>query len=288
MTMSFIQTIDQCMEQALASGDLQPIEFHAQQVQAKDLDFHVCWIPALSLKDNNIPVKGFPGGPKDPNFNPFLPPDPVLTVGKLGDYHHVILNKFPVCARHLVIPRVHFFDQRSPLNYEDFLALSLIMSEYGGLGFYNGGAEAGASQRHMHLQWLPDAPENASLVPFVGGLDSDQEQQIQRQPQWDFDHVFIYTSPNNDAHEYARGLFQAYQSACKHLKLTLDDSGLMPPMNMLIQDGWLFIVPRTQQHFNNIALNALSFAGMIYVREQEHIEQLKQKGVIQVLASVTA
>lgn len=288
MTMSFIQAIDHCMEQALASGDLQPIQFHAQQVQAKDLDFQVCWIPALSLKDNNTPVKGFPGGARDPDFNPFLPPDPVLTVGKLGDYHHVILNKFPVCARHLVIPRVNFFDQRSPLHYEDFLALSLIMSDCGGLGFYNGGAEAGASQRHMHLQWLPAAPDNASLLPFVDGLNPSSEQQPQKQKQWGFDHVFFYTPPNTDAHEYARGLFQAYQLACKQLKLQPDDNGLMPPMNMLIQDGWLFIVPRSQEHFNNIPLNALSFAGMIYVREQEHIEQVKQKGIMQVLAAVTA
>ena len=286
MTMPLLQSIDQCIEKALASGDLQPIQFQAQPVQVKDIAFHVCWIPALSLKDRSAPT-GFPGGPLDPDFNPFLPPDPILTVGKLGGYHHAILNKFPVCERHLVIPRVEFADQRSVLQYEDFLALSFILAEHQGLGFYNGGPEAGASQRHLHLQWLPDDPANASLLPFVQRLDQDLQQQPQQQRDWDFNHVFIYVPPSDEAQEYARELYQAYQLACKKLQLIPDENGLMPPMNMLIQNGWLLLVPRKQEHCDEIALNALSFAGMIYVRELEHIDLVKEKGVMQVLAAVT-
>lgn len=285
--MSFMQAVDQRIEQALASGDLQPIQYYAQPVHAKNLDFRVCWIPALSLKQTNTPV-GFLGRPVDPDFNPFLPPDPNLTIGKLGDYHHAILNKFPVCERHLVIPRIAFADQRSVLQYEDFLALSLVLSEYAGLGFYNGGPEAGASQRHLHLQWLPEAASNPSLLPFIRGLDKDIEQQVQQQSSWGFDHAFVYVPSTEEAHEYARGMYQAYQLACKKLAFAPDENGLMPPMNMLVQDGWLLLVPRTQERCDEIILNALSFAGMIYVREQEHIDWVKEKGVLQLLASVTS
>lgn len=285
MTTLLIQAIDQCMHQALATGALQPIQFQAQQIKANNMGFKVCWIPALSIKQNIAPT-GFPSGKRDPNFNPFLPPDPILTVGKLGDYHHAVLNKFPVCKRHLVIPRVDFADQRSPLQYEDFLALTLILSETDGLGFYNGGTVAGASQHHLHLQWLPDAPENASLLPFVSGLDTALAQQGQQQRDWTFEHIFMYTRPSADAYKYARELYQSYQLACRQLKLTALEDGLMPPMNMLIQDGWLLIVPRSQEYFGQIPLNALSFAGMIYVREKEHIDQVREKGVMQVLAAV--
>lgn len=290
MTMSLMQAIDQCMQKALASGDLQPIEFQAQQVRANDLFFQICWIPALSLKNKNkndlqsLPMR-LP--PRDPNFNPFLPPNPNLMVRKLGDYHHALLNKYPICKRHLVIPRIDFIDQRSPLQYEDFLALTLILTEYEGLGFYNGGPQAGASQHHLHVQWLPSAPNNASILPFVYDLDSALEQQVQQQSSWSFAHVFVYVPPSHEPHEYARGLYQAYQLACKELKLKVDQDGFMTPMNLLIQDGWLLVVPRTQEQINDITLNALSFAGMIYVSEPEQIDFVRQKGVIQVLASVT-
>lgn len=286
MAMCLMQSIDQRMEQALASGDLQPILFHSQSVQVKELGFEICWVPALSVKNRSKP-NGFPGGQRDLSTNPFLPPDPILTVGKLGDYHHAVLNKFPVCERHLVIPRLEYADQRSPLQYEDFLALSLIMAEHGGLGFYNGGPQAGASQHHLHVQWLPDHPANASLLPFIQGLDSDLEQQIQQQHRWGFDHAFVYVTPSTEAHEYARSLFQAYQLVCQTMRLAPGDQGLMPPMNILMQDGWLLVVPRSQERFGGIALNALSFAGRIYVREPEQVEELKQVGVMQVLAAVT-
>ncbi len=44
----------------------------------------------------------------DPNFNPFLNPDPgELTVGPIGEHHtvHYPWNKFPLAARHLVLAR---------------------------------------------------------------------------------------------------------------------------------------------------------------------------------------
>ena len=281
-----LHAIDQRMQHALASGDLQPIEFQAHQVSAKDMLFHVCWVPALSVKDKSKPA-GFPGGPRDPNFNPFLPPAPQLTVGKLGDYHHAVLNKFPGCAHHLVLPRIEFAEQRSVLQYEDFLAWAWLLTELQGLGFYNGGEEAGASQRHLHVQWIPPAVDNASLLPFVQVLDADQDLVIQSHPCWEFRHAFIYVGLSEDAHEYARNLYQAYQLGCQKLGLQCDDQGLMPPMNILVQDGWLLIVPRVYEQIHDIPLNALSFAGMIYVREQEHIDLVKTKGVLPLLAAVT-
>lgn len=286
MMTSFMQSINQCMQHALQAGALQPIQFHAEAVQTHDVDFQVCWVPALSMKASALPP-GFPGGPHEPDFNPFLPPDPTLTIGKLGDYHHAILNKFPVCERHLVIPRVEYADQRTPLQYEDFLALTLLLTEYGGLGFFNGGPKAGASQHHLHVQWLPDAPNNASVLPFIRDLDPDLEGQTQQHRHWDFPHAFVYIEPSTDPYEYARDLYQCYQQVCQQLQLQVCNQGFMPPLNLLIQEGWLLIVPRSQNHINNISLNALSFAGVIYVRELEHIQYVKDKGVLQVLAAVT-
>lgn len=286
MMTSFMQSMNACIAHALKKGVLKPIEFHTEAVPIHDVSFQICWVPALSAKANGTP-KGFPGGAHDANFNPFLPPDPTLTVGRLGDYHHAVLNKFPVCAQHLVIPRVDYADQRSRLQYEDFLALSLLLTEYGGLGFFNGGPEAGASQHHLHVQWLPDAPTNASLMPFVKDLDPELEDQIQQLRHWPFPHAFIYIEPSSDPYEYARDLYQGYQRICQQMQLQQCAQGFMPPLNLLIQQGWLLIVPRSQNHINDISLNALSFAGVIYVREKEHIDFVKKQGVVHVLAAVS-
>lgn len=285
MMSSFMQSMNQCMNYALQVGALQPIQFHVEAVQTHDADFQVCWIPALSAKANGLPT-GFPGGPHNPDVNPFLPPDPTLTIGRLGDYHHAVLNKFPVCNHHLVIPRVEYADQRSPLQYEDFLALSLLLTEYGGLGFFNGGPQAGASQHHLHVQWLPEDSAHASLLPFVRDLDPDLEYELQHHKHWKFSHAFMYVGLSTDPHEYARELYHCYQLLCQQLSLRVDAEGFITPFNLLIHQGWLLVVPRSQNQINNISLNALSFAGVIYVREKEHIQFVKDTGVLQVLQAV--
>ena len=61
----------------------------------------------------------------------------------------------------------------------------------------------------------------------------------------------------------------------------------MPAMNMLIQDGWMLIVPRLHDRLENISLNALSFAGVIYVRKAEYVAQIKQQGIMQLFSQVT-
>lgn len=286
MTTFVMQAVNERIQQALASGVLQPFTFHVQQIQAQNHSFDICWVPALSAKERGS-SSGFIFDDQNLDNNPFLPPDPILTVGQLGDYHHVVLNKYPVCKQHLVIPRVEFANQRSPLLYEDFLALSLLLGKFGGLGFYNGGSRAGASQQHLHLQWLPESTDNASILPFTQGLDSDLILQAQYQRNWNFEHVFFYVPPSQDEHEYARWLYQSYQLACRQLKLELQADGLMPAMNLLVQNGWLLMVPRSQAQLPPIRLNALSFAGRIYVSEFEHIEYLRQKGIVKVLAAVS-
>ncbi|HUH39939.1 MAG TPA: hypothetical protein VL024_03610, partial [Castellaniella sp.] len=165
---TFMQAVRARTDAAIASGALQPIVAKEAVIHDGGLPFIVRWIAALAAKDaasgartssaesDDPPSSAattLPGGPRDPNFNPFLTPEPALTVGPLGTHHNAILNKFPVCLHHLVLARRAFAEQQSPLELIDFQALASVMVRAGGLGFYNGGAAAGASQRHKHLQW---------------------------------------------------------------------------------------------------------------------------------------
>uniref|UniRef100_A0A1I7YBN6 Ap4A_phos_N domain-containing protein n=1 Tax=Steinernema glaseri TaxID=37863 RepID=A0A1I7YBN6_9BILA len=96
-----LQRLDQLSQAALASGDLLPVQAQEELMQDQGLTFFVRWVSTLAAKD--AASVSIPGGPRDPNFNPFLPPAPALTVADASSTHNIVLNKFAVCDLHLVL-----------------------------------------------------------------------------------------------------------------------------------------------------------------------------------------
>ncbi|MGB3288292.1 MAG: DUF4922 domain-containing protein [Burkholderiaceae bacterium] len=284
MTTAFMQAIDRRGAHARATGALQPIQAEQTEVTDAGLRFTVRWLSSLSEKD--AAKAAMPGGPRDPDFNPFLSPDPALTVGPVGDHHLAILNKFPVCDRHLVLARCEFEEQRLPLGLDDFQALALIMSDSGGLGFYNGGPEAGASQRHKHVQWIPSAAGNAGLNFLMPGLPAASGHLAAAvHPKLPARHLFVRVvcGAGTDADESAASMHAAFGLACRQLGLEPDGAGLLPACNMLVQNNWLLVVPRSREHAYDVSVNALSYGGTLYVRHPEQIEPIRSVGPLAVL-----
>lgn len=276
-------------EQALASGDLRPVETGQIVIEEAGLPFVVRWAAALAHKDAAAAPVVLPGGPRDPGFNPFLNPEPALTIGPIGEQHTIILNKFPVCRDHLVLARREFAEQLEPLDAADFHALAQLLSGEGGLGFYNGGAPAGASQRHKHAQWIPAAPANASVQRLATALPAGTaEGALARHPALRFAHRFVRVEAGLGADVAAstQSLARAFERACVELGLRPGPDGLLPPFNLLAGDGWMLVVPRRREHFHGISLNALSFGGTLYVREPAQAELIRRAGPLQALASV--
>ncbi len=294
MDSTFMRAVRERTDAAIASGDLQPIV--AEQVVIHDggLPFTVRWVAALAAKDaakaGAASGVTLPGGPRDPNFNPFLPPDPVLTVGPLGAHHNVVLNKFPVCLHHLVLARREFAEQLSPLEPIDFLALATVLSDAGGLGFYNGGAAAGASQRHKHVQWIPAVAGNASLRHLGAGLPAGLAPgDLARHPGLPLRHCFVRVEAGRgcDPAAAAQAMYEAFGRACDALGLEPgDEDGLLPPCNMLVGDDWMLVLPRSREHFEGVSLNALSYGGTVYVRDPAQIEAIRAVGPLRALAAV--
>lgn len=285
MTTAFMQAIEQRSAAALASGDLLPITTEQTDMQDQGLHFLVRWVSTLAAKDAT--KVAMPGGPRDPNFNPFLHPDPELLIGPVGDHHVAILNKFPVCANHIVLACREFQEQLSPLALDDFAALATIMSANGGLGFYNGGAEGGASQRHKHVQWLPTAQDNASLQFLVASFPSDTpEHSVLTHPLLGFKHAFVKTQCGAGVATAASAasMHQAFDLACASLGLAVNDDGLLPPCNLLVEQGWLLLVPRSREHVCDVSVNALSYGGTLYVRHPEQVEPVRKMGPLAILA----
>ncbi|WP_394063700.1 phosphorylase [Alcaligenes sp. WGS1538] len=283
MNEELLQRLKRLSQSALASGDLLPVQAQEELIVEQGLPFHVRWVSTLAAKD--AAKVSIPGGPRDPNFNPFLPPDPALTVDDASATHNIVLNKFAVCELHLVLADKVFSEQLSPLRDTDLRVLAHFLAACGGLGFYNGGGPAGASQRHKHTQWVPAAPGNGTLALYLDGLPADAAPGTShRHAALPFAHCFIRLADTDDEALLADSLLQAHRQACSLLDLKPDQDGLLPAHNVLAGCGWMLVVPRSMELVEGISINALSYAGCIYVRTPEQIDIVREMGPLEVLA----
>ncbi len=278
-TSPWLAAILRCTRMALAAGALQPADVRHEILEHEGLRF------ILRIPQTPAPP---PGGPRDPDFNPFLPPDPQLTVGPVGDAHVLILNKFPVCEHHVVLARTAFFEQQSALERSDFAAMAVLLGEAGGLGFYNGGSQAGASQRHKHVQWLPRGEHNPGLRSYTQVFSPElDEHTLVRHPALPFAHRFVrvLAGQGRPVLESAASLHQASQRALAALGLRANASGLLPAFNLLVEEGWMLVVPRRQEHCHGISFNALSFGGLLQLAHADQVERVRAAGPLALLAA---
>lgn len=283
MSDDLLHRIDRTLRRAADSGALLPI--HTEQTPLRDagIDFTVRWVSTLAHKDT---ARVEAAVRRDPDFNPFLPPDPDLTIGPLGEHHLGVLNKFPVIDRHLLIVTRAFETQTAPLTRADFIALASVMTPLGGLGFYNGGPEAGASQRHKHLQWIPVAEEAARLSLFTHQLLQDLPPggtAAQRDLPWQ--HCFLRLPPCGDAITLGEAMLHGFRRACETVGIApaIDP---MPPYNLLVSREWMTVIPRSCERHENISVNALGFAGSLFVRRPDQIATVRAIGPLRLLAAV--
>jgi sulfate adenylyltransferase (ADP) / ATP adenylyltransferase len=283
-SLTLIEAIDVAIRRASASGALLPVELEESLVCEGGIEFRLCWVSSLSLK--NLASLPKPGD-KATGANPFLPYEPDLFVADL-DTHVALLNKFPSLQRHIILATRVYAEQLAPLNKQDFTALAAVMQQMEGLAFFNGGNVAGASQRHKHIQFvqLDEIPLEAVLPQHEPLL------QPRRLPELPFGHVFVAldTAHWGDASRAATQLTDAFAMAAQACGLAAVD-GVMSPYNLLISQRWLLLIPRSreawEQHGHRISLNALCFAGIVLVARPESLEVVKSAGLRNLLSAVT-
>ena len=273
--------LDDIILLASADGALHAIETDQAWIDDHGVRFLVRWASTLVAKD----AARKPDRPGGPPPNPFLPPEAALTVGPAGPRHLLVLNKFPVIARHLLIVTRDFEAQTDPLTRPDFDALAGVMSALGGLGFYNGGADAGASQHHKHLQWIPESPQSDCLRSMSAALRQvGPTLEIVRHPRLAWRHAFVRLDGVPEPCDGAR-LCHAFALASEACGLRPGALG-MPPYNLLANEHWMLVVPRTRERCEGISINALGFAGSMFVRQRSDIETVRRIGPLAMLAAV--
>lgn len=271
---------------ASASGALRPIATRALAVQVDDVQFLVRILAgapgviADHAKQRTATVTGMAAR------NPFLPYEPEMFVADVSATHLCLLNKFTVIDNHLLIVTRAFEEQESPLTVADFAALWVCMAEVDGLGFYNAGRIAGASQRHKHLQ----------LVPLPLGIDGHRLpiEPLLRPgpaggvcPALPFAHVFLPTGVNHrmPLETAAAKLHATYVQMLERTNLAQPDTaGLLGPYNLLLTGTWMLLVPRSNESASSIAVNALGYAGCMLVRDNVQLHTLETVGPLKILA----
>lgn len=59
------------------------------------------------------------------------------------------------------------------------------------------------------------------------------------------------------------------------------------PYNLLLSRDWMLAVPRTRECLAGISVNALGFAGSLFVMQAEQLEQVAATGPLALLKAVT-
>jgi ATP adenylyltransferase len=274
---SLWQLVTERSEQASRAGALVPIPTKTEIVRDGGVSFLV-----------RVVQSAWPSAA--PGTNPFLPPDPALVVAELGPSHWAVLNRFSVLPEHLLVVTRQFEEQESLLTFEDFRAAWNCLWQKDVLVFYNSGAEAGASQRHKHLQAvpLPLAAEGPRipLEPLLERVVFDG--QVSRAPGLPFVHGLAKLDPGWTEEEAIHGSHDLYRQLVGALNLLgPPPSAPRPaPHNVLLTREWLLIVPRSRERFATISINALGFAGQFLVKDQSERQKLVEFGPLRALSQV--
>ncbi|MBD2415602.1 phosphorylase [Nostoc calcicola FACHB-389] len=281
------KSVKERTEYALQCGALLSIPTEFEFVEQDGVRFLVRILSNLNRKKAAKEKQEKQSASSGQEFNPFLPYEEDLFVADISDTHVCILNKFNVVDYHLLIITRAFEEQESLLTLEDFTAMWACLADFDGLGFYNSGKSAGASQRHKHLQLvpLPLAPLGLQ-IPIEPLLKEAQFQNsIATLPKLPFVHALALLNPS-----WVESPFTGGEATLALYRTLLEAVGLdatqLGAYNLLMTREWMLIVPRSQEHFHSISVNSLGFAGALLVRNAEEMQLLKDQSPMIILKSV--
>lgn len=281
------QRLQEVTASALLKGALVPIETRFEPIEQNGIRFLLRIAANLRRKAADRTATS-----RRP-ANPFLPPEPELLLGAVSPGHLAVLNKFNVMEHHLLLVTRSFEHQETLLNAADFAALGACLQAFPSLGFYNGGSAAGASQMHKHLQLVPlpleDGVPSLPIQPLVDKASRDYA--IGRLPDLAFPHAFCRLEAGiwqprdagNAAQERYRSLLSAIGIGAVQSDGEPRQSG---PYNLLITERWMLAVPRRCEHAAGISINALGFAGSLFVTGEADRRRLLELGPMEILKQV--
>jgi len=273
-------------ERALACGALRSFDTVQSVIEDGGVPFFVRQAANLARKEEASKLAAKSAADAASAWrDPFSPCEEALRVGDIGERHFLLLNKFNVLAHHLLIVTKDFEPQDSLVGEDDFAALFSCLDRFDGLGFYNGGTVAGSSQPHKHLQIVP-LPLDGHALPVEPFIEAAHTRGVFRAPQLAFAHAAAWL--DDDA---AANLHATYLQLMNAIGVQpFDVAGVAhqsAPYNLLVTRRWMLAVPRSVSHVEGVAVNALGFAGSLFVRDDAQRNVVETLGPMKLLADAT-
>ncbi len=216
--------------------------------------------------------------------NPFMPWEDDLYIDTIHNKHVLILNKYPVQKSHMLLITKDWFPQNGWLNKNDWEAITLVNKDTTGLWFFNSCSEAGASQKHRHIQLLPRnkmdrvCPRDKWILEFLCNGKSDNEKFNRN--------IFAYSI--NDSRISANYLYNIYVELSMKLGIGNPIYNTIPlkPYNILLSNKWMVIITRSVEKSYGFSINALGFAGYLLATEESNLLFIKERGAESLLEEV--
>ncbi|MDR5783737.1 phosphorylase [Caballeronia sp. LZ065] len=269
-------------ERALACGALRSFDTTQSVIEDGGVRFLIRQAANLRRKDEAAKRSATP---TSATRDPFSPCEAALRVGDIGARHFLLLNKFNVLAHHLLIVTNDFEAQASLINESDFAALFVCLARFDALGFYNGGTIAGSSQPHKHLQLVP-LPLDGHALPVEPSIEAARTNTVFQAPQLAFRHAAAWLADDDPARAHA-----VYVQLLKAIGVErIEIAGVAQqsaPYNLLVTRRWMLAVPRSVPDVRGVAVNALGFAGSLFVRDDAQRRIVETLGPMQLLANAT-
>ncbi|MBE9223565.1 phosphorylase [Cyanobacterium stanieri LEGE 03274] len=276
--------------QALEEKALKPIETQYEFLKENNIDFIIRILDNIQRKEQA--KKKQKKHQKEASYNPFLPYEDKLYVDDLGDSHVCILNKYNVVNNHVLIITREFEPQENLLTLKDLESFWQVLRQVSGLGFYNAGPLAGASQPHKHLQVIPFplAPNSQGfpieniVLKYRSKLSDHQIITLDELPY--VQAIAFHNLLGKSSLECAKIIEEIYQKMLDYLAIENDGKTSRGNYNLLVTKQWMMMIPRRQPKAQSISINSLGFAGALLVKNQEQLDIIKEYKPLHILKQV--
>jgi ATP adenylyltransferase len=281
-----LEEIQRAEKHGQSSGALEPIPTSFERLEQNGIPFIVRVVDNLTRKP-----KAYCAVQSKASSDPFLPYEPDLYVADVSDSHVAVLNKYHVMDRHLLVVTRQAEDQENLLTVADFFALWRCLREVDGLGFYNGGEIAGASQRHKHLQLVPfPLSEGVDGVPIAPVVLDALEQGKRVVDRFAFRHAVAPCEEGwqRDPHAAACSCHSRYLELFREVGIEITSRTIRQPMsyNFLMTRRWMMLVPRSSEKYEGISINGIGYAGGLLVRNATELALVRAAGPMEILKKV--
>ncbi|KWU45446.1 ATP adenylyltransferase [Rhodotorula sp. JG-1b] len=307
-----------------AARESNAVIFFDSEVVELDDEFEVRLVPGLAKKPQgeghsaDSDRKKEDAAPSDPFAPPYIEELFVAeeTVKEdendAGETFVVLLNKFCVVPRHALLVTKEFVRQGTPLSPLELFATWSIVKQLGArekhVGFFNCGPESGASQPHKHLQFMP---LSGGVAPFdeIVGAHKPQNRKSCFQlplPYANFTALIEAPSSASDIPAYLGQRFlELLDLMIDHRRRLVEEDASVTPAgaeggrvrlsdlsySLIITPSYLHLVPRRREKYttergHELSINALGYAGMMLVKDQESLEDVQKVGVLAILTEL--